>query len=245
MSVVEEAWAYLTTADNWTGANGITTPTFDGGWSWANDSIIALGIEHMLMSFAAVSIAGLIALPLGVFLGHVRKGGTGTVIASNVSRAMPTLALLTLFAASSIGFGNNAVIIAAAIFAFPPILTNAFTGMSDVDADVRDAAKGLGMTRFQMATKVELPLAVPLIAAGFRITTVQTVATVPLAALVAGGGLGVIINEGIATQRYGQVLAGGIIVAAVSLVTDAALGRLQKRVIPAQLRHDGRVKAAA
>lgn len=236
MSTVDDAWAYLTTAQNWTGANGVTTATFDGGWTWANDSILALGIEHMLMSIAAVCIAALIALPLGVYLGHVRKGGTATVIMSNVSRAMPTLALLTLFAASAIGFGNRAVIIAAAIFAFPPILTNSFTGMADVDADVRDAAKGIGMTRFQIATRVELPLAVPLIAAGLRTSSVQTVATVPLAALVAGGGLGVIINTGIATQRYGQVLAGGLIVATVALTTDAVLGWVQRRVTPAQLR---------
>lgn len=245
MSTVAEAWGYLTTSSNWVGANGLTTPTFDGGWSWANDSIIALGIEHMLMTFTAVLIATVIALPLGVYLGHVRKGGGATVVIANTSRAMPTLALLTLFAASAIGFGNKAVIIAAAIFAFPPILTNAFTGMSGVDPDVRDAASGLGMTRFQIATRVELPLAVPLIAAGLRTSTVQTVATVPLAALVAGGGLGVIINTGIATQRYGQVLAGGIIVALVALLTDAVLGYVQRRVTPAQLRAATGAKASA
>lgn len=245
MSIMSDAWGYVTTAQNWTGANGITTPTFDGGWSWADDSIIALGVEHLLLSIAAVSIAAALALPLGVYLGHARKGGTATVIIANVSRAMPTLALLTLFAASAIGFGNRALVIAAAIFAFPPILTNAFTGMIDVSADVRDAAKGIGMTRLQSALRVELPLAVPLIAAGLRTSSVQTVATVPLAALVGGGGLGVIINTGIATQRYGQVLAGGIIVAFVSLTTDAILGWLQRRVTPAQLRADKRAEVSA
>ena len=236
MSTLEAAWAYLTTWENWTGSDGFTRPTFDGGWRWANDSIIALTIEHLYMTAAAVGIAVLIALPLGIYLGHVRRGAFLTVLVSNLSRALPTLALLTLFAASAIGFGNRAVIIAAAIFAFPPILTNAFTGMAEVDADVRDAALGQGMTRFQIATRVELPLAVPLIAAGLRTSAVQTVATVPLAALVAGGGLGVIINTGIATQRYGQVLAGGIIVAALSITTDALLGRLERRLTPAPLR---------
>lgn len=245
MSILSDAWAYVTTAQHWTGEHGMTTPTFDGGWSWANDSIIALGIEHLLLSIVAVSVAAAIALPLGIYLGHVRKGGTATVIIANVSRAMPTLALLTLFAASAIGFGNRALVIAAAIFALPPILTNAFTGMLDVDANVRDAAKGLGMTRLQIATRVELPLAVPLIAAGLRTSAVQTVATVPLAALVGGGGLGVIINTGIATQRYGQVLAGGIIVAVVSLVTDAMLAKVQRRVTPAQLRADKRAEVSA
>lgn len=236
MSTVSEAWDYLTTAVNWLGSNGLTTPTFDGGWRFAQDSIIALGLEHIWMSVAAVGLAVAIALPLGVLLGHVRKGAGATVVLSNVSRAMPTLALLTLFAASAIGFGNTAVIIAAAIFAFPPILTNAFTGMADVDPDMREAALGQGMTRFQVATRVELPLAIPLIAAGLRTATVQTVATVPLAALVAGGGLGVIINTGLATQRYGQVLAGAIIVAALALATDAFMAIAQRAVTPAPLR---------
>ncbi|MFW2513820.1 ABC transporter permease [Demequina sp. SO4-13] len=236
MSTLSEAWEYLTTAENWTGASGITTPTFDGGWRFAQDSIIALTLEHLWMSFAAVMLAVAVALPLGVFLGHVRKGGAATVVTSNVSRAVPTLALLTLFAASAIGFGNNAVILAAAIFAFPPILSNAFTGMADVDPDIREAALGQGMTRFQVATRVELPLAVPLIAAGLRTAAVQTVATVPLAALVAGGGMGVIINTGLATQRYGQVLAGAVLVAAVALATDAVMARLQHAATAAPLR---------
>jgi len=243
MSTVTDAWEYLTTAANWLGANGLTTPTFDGGWRFAQDSIIALGLEHIWMSAAAVGLAVAIALPLGVFLGHVRKGAGATVVLSNVSRAMPTLALLTLFAASAIGFGNTAVIIAAAIFAFPPVLTNAFTGMADVDPDIREAALGQGMTRFQVATRVELPLAIPLIAAGLRTATVQTVATVPLAALVAGGGLGVIINTGLATQRYGQVLAGAVIVAAVALATDALMAAAQRSVTPVPLREAAKANA--
>lgn len=243
MSTVADAWEYLTTASNWLGASGLTTPTFDGGWRFAQDSILALGLEHMWMSVAAVGIAVAVALPLGVLLGHVRKGAGATVVLSNVSRAMPTLALLTLFAASAIGFGNTAVIIAAAIFAFPPILTNAFTGMADVDPDIREAALGQGMTRFQVATRVELPLAVPLIAAGLRTATVQTVATVPLAALVAGGGLGVIINTGLATQRYGQVLAGAVVVAALALATDALMAALQRALTPIPLREAAKVRA--
>lgn len=237
MSIWAEAWEYATTVANWTGNNGLTRPTFDGGWRWAQDSIIALTLEHLYMSIAAVLAATIIALPLGLFLGHVRKGAGLTVALSNVSRAMPTLALLTLFAASSIGFGNRAVIIAAAIFAFPPILTNTFTGMADVDADVREAALGQGMSRFHVALRVELPLALPLIAAGLRTSVSQTVATVPLAALVAGGGLGVIINTGLATQRYGKVLVGAILVAALTLIVDVALGRVQRALTPVPLRH--------
>ena len=243
VSTLGDAWDYLTTAESWTGANGLFSTNFDGSLRFQRDSILALALEHLYMSVAAVAIAAALALPLGLWLGHVGRGGGVTTVLSNVSRAMPTLALLTLFTASAIGFGNTAVIIAAAIFAFPPILTNAFTGMAGVDRDVREAAFGQGMTRRQVALRVELPLAVPLIAAGLRTSTTQTVATVPLAALVAGGGLGVIINTGLATQRYGEVLAGGVLVAALCLGIDALLARLERRVTPAPLR--GRLKAAA
>ncbi|WP_291378360.1 ABC transporter permease [Demequina sp.] len=243
MSIWADAWEYISTGVNWMGENGLTRPTYDGGWKFAQDSILALTIEHLYMSFAAVGLAALTALPLGIALGHARRGGGLTVALSNVSRAVPTLALLTLFAASAIGFGNRAVIIAAAIFAFPPILTNAFTGMADVDADVREAAEGQGLTRLQVATRVELPLAWPLIAAGLRTSASQTVATVPLAALVAGGGLGVIINTGLATQRYGEVLAGGVLVAALTLAVDAAMGALQRRLTPPPLRTTSLVPA--
>ncbi len=243
MSMWADAWDYVSTGVNWKGENGLTRPTFDGGWKFAQDSIAALTIEHLYMSAAAVITAAAIALPLGMALGHARRGGGLTVVLSNVSRAMPTLALLTLFAASSIGFGNRAVIIAAAIFAFPPILTNAYTGMANVDADVTEAAVGQGLTRLQVAVRVELPLSWPLIASGLRTSAAQTVATVPLAALVAGGGLGVIINTGLATQRYGQVLAGGVLVAALTLAVDAAMGALQRRLTPLPLRVGARAVA--
>lgn len=243
MSTVGDAWDYLTTAQNWVGANGILGENFDGSLRFQRDSIIALTLEHLWMSFAAVTIAAAIALPLGLWLGHLGRGGGVATVISNVSRAMPTLALLTLFAASAIGFGNRAVIIAAAIFAFPPILTHAYTGMSGVDRDVREAAFGQGMTRRQVALRVELPLAIPLLAAGMRTSTTQTVATVPLAALVAGGGLGVIINSGLSTQRYGQVLAGGLLVAGLCLGIDAIMARLERRVTPAPLRSRAAVAA--
>src|SRR5690606_13386767 len=128
-------------------------------------------------------------------------------------------------------------------FAFPPILTNTFTGMAQVDADIREAALGQGMSRRQVALRVELPLALPLIAAGLRTSASQTVATVPLAALVAGGGLGVIINTGLATQRYGKVIVGAILVAALTLLVDFALSRLERFLTPAPLRQPHRAAA--
>ena len=236
MSIVEQAFAYLTTATNWLGANGLTRPTFDGGWTFARDSILALAIEHLAMSLAAVGLAALVGLPLGMLLALSPRGGGVTVVLTNATRAMPTLALLTLFASSAIGFGNRAVVIAAAIFALAPIVTNTFTGMTGVDVDVTDAARGQGMTRMQILRTVQLPLAAPLVVAGLRTSIAQTVATVPLAALVAGGGLGVIVTTGLATQRYGQVLAGAILVATLTLAADAVARIALSRTVPRALR---------
>lgn len=237
MSIWAQAWEFLTTGSNWLGENGLTRPTFGGGWRFAQDSILALLIEHLWMSVAAVALAAGVGLPLGATLGHWRKGAAVTVAAANLSRAIPTLALLTLFAASAIGFGNRAVIIAGAIFALPPILAHAFTGVAGVDRDVTDAARGLGMSGWHVTWRVEAPLALAVIAAGLRTAVTQTVATVPLAALVAGGGLGVIINTGLATQRYGQVLAGGLLVAALTIGIDAGLATAQRALTPVRREH--------
>jgi osmoprotectant transport system permease protein len=214
--IIGDAIAWLNDPLNWTGPHGIG----------------ALTVEHLGMSGAAVLLGAGFALPLGLWLGHRHRGGQLTVLLSNVSRAMPTLALLTLFASSAIGFGNRAVVIAAAIFAVPPILTNTFTGMLEVDADVRDAARGMGLGPWRMLWHVEVPLALPVIAAGVRTAAVQVVATVPLAALVAGGGLGVIINTGLSTLRYGQVLAGGVLVAVLSMSVEGLLAGGQRLLTP-------------
>ncbi len=243
MSILIDAWHWLTTGANWVGANGVWSRGPSGSWRLGRDSILGLAIGHLGMALGAVVLAAVIALPLGLLLGHVRRGGTLTVVVANLTRAIPTLALLTLFASGSVGFGDRAVIIAVGVFAVPPILTNAFTGMIGVDADVRDAAIGQGMSRWQVIRGVELPLAWPLIAAGLRTSAVQSVATIPLAALVAGGGLGVIINFGLSTQRYGQALAGAILVAGLSVGVDALLGRLERRLTPTPLRAGARLAA--
>lgn len=235
-SIIEGAWAYLTTAQNWTGARGLTRATFDGGWTFANDSILALGLEHIIMSVLAVAIAAALGLPLGALLGSLRKGGGAATALTNIARAVPTLALLTIFATSAIGFGNRAVVIAAAIFAFAPVVATTYAGISGVDPDVTDAARGQGMSRARIVLDVQLPLASPLIVSGLRTAVAQTVATVPLAALVAGGGLGVIVTTGLATQRYGQVLAGAILVAGLTLAADAVSSRALRLAIPKALR---------
>ncbi|MGB8020625.1 MAG: ABC transporter permease subunit [Candidatus Nanopelagicales bacterium] len=226
-SVVDDAVTWLNDPSNWIGPTGI----------------IALTSEHLLMSAIAVVAAALIALPVGVWLGHTGRGATFTLVVANTSRALPTLALLTLFASSAIGFGNRATVLAVTVFAIPPILTNAFEGVRGVDADVRDAAVGMGMPGRQVLTGVSIPLAIPVIAAGLRTAAVQVVATIPLAALVGGGGLGVIIVTGIATQRYGKALAGALLVAVLCLAVEGLLALAQRLLTPAPIREFARASA--
>lgn len=219
MNVLAEAIAWLNDPLNWTGRNGV----------------LALTRDHIIVSVLAVLLAAVVALPVGLWLGHRRRGGTVGVVVANTTRALPTLALLTLLAASGL-FGNTATVLACAVFAVPPLLTNTVTGLGEVDADVRDAARGVGMSGRRSLWAVELPLAVPLIAAGIRTASVQVLATVPLAALVGGRSLGTIVVTGFGTQDYGQVLAGGILVAALCLVSEGLLAIVQHFMTPRGLR---------
>ena len=216
MSVFADAFVYLNDPYNWSRSGGI---------------LDLLG-EHLAISSVAVLAAAVLAIPVGAALGHLGRGSGFVVALSNVSRAVPTLALLTLFAVTPIGFGNTATTIALAVFAVPPILTNTFVGFREVDRDVREAARAMGMTTGQSVARVELPLAVPLIMTGVRTAGVQVVATATLAALVAGGGLGRILNLGFAQQDYGQMIAGALLVSALAVVTELVLVLLSWAVTP-------------
>lgn len=219
MDVLRDAVTWLNDPLNWTGRDGV----------------LALGADHLRISALAVLLAALVALPLGVWLGHRRRGGVVTVVAANTSRALPTFALLTIFASTGL-FGATATVLAVAVFAVPPILSNTFTGLMEVDADVRDAARGVGMSGGRSLALVELPLALPLVGAGLRTATTQVLATVPLAALVGGSSLGSIIVQGMALQRYGQVVAGALLVAGLCLVVEGVLAAVQRAVTPAPMR---------
>ncbi|HEU4913546.1 MAG TPA: ABC transporter permease [Actinomycetes bacterium] len=220
MNLLGDALVWLNDPLNWQGKTGVPFLTY----------------EHLYISFLAVLIAAVIAVPTALVLGHVGRGGGLTVVVSNVSRAIPTLALLTIFAATAIGFGNRATIIALAVFAVPPLLTNTYVGIREVDRDVVEAARGMGLSERSVLLRVELPLAVPLIAAGFRTAAVQVVATATLAALVGGGGLGRIITDGFGQQDRPQILAGGILVALLALLTEGALASVQRAVTPGRDR---------
>ncbi len=220
MSSLDDAVVWLNDPLNWKGPQGVPHLTW----------------EHLYISGASLLIAAVLALPLALALGHTGRGGGLTVVTTNVSRAVPTLALLTIFSATAIGFGNRATIIALAVFSIPPLLTNTYVGIRGVDPDVVEAARGMGLSGRAVLLRVELPLAVPLIAAGVRTAAVQVVATAGLAALVGGGGLGVIINTGFGQQDQGQIIAGGILVAGLALLTELVLALVQRQVTPGRDR---------
>jgi osmoprotectant transport system permease protein len=213
-----DAVRYLNDPFNWTRREGI---------------LDLLG-EHLRISALAVLAALVVALPVGVLLGHTGRGGGFTVALANVSRAVPTLALLTVFAVTPIGFGPTATTIALAVFAVPPVLTNTYVGFRGVDRDVVEAARAMGFSGRQVALRVELPLATPLLMTGVRTAAVQVVATATLAALVAGGGLGRIITLGFRQQDYGAVVAGALLVAALAVLTELVLVALSWAVTPGQ-----------
>ena len=220
MSDLGRAFVYLNDPFNWT----------------RRDGILDLLGEHLWVSGAAVGGALLVALPLGVVLGRARRGSGAVVVLSNVSRAVPTLALLTIFAVSPIGFGNPATALALALFAVPPILTNTYVGFRGVDADVREAARAMGMSGGQVLRRVETPLAAPLVLTGIRTAAVQVVATATLAALVGGGGLGRLINLGFGQDDYGVMIAGAVLVAALALLTELVLVVVSWALTPGRRR---------
>lgn len=223
MSILREAFLWLNDPLNWNGSNGIFNLT----------------VEHLVMTVVAVLLAAAVALPLGVWLGQSSRAaqlGTSVIVFANVTRAIPTIALLMIFASTSIGFGNKPTVLAAAIFALPVILANTHAGMVGVAPEILDAARGMGMRRPAIVTRVALPLALPLILTGLRTATVQLIATIPLAALVGGGGLGVIVIRGFGLQRFGQVIAGGLLIAVLCLLIDAVLGFIERRTKPSYMR---------
>lgn len=196
--------------------------------------------EHVLLSLTSVALALVIALPLALWLGHRGSGGVLAVNISNVGRAVPTFAVLVLLSVGPLGAGylgpygraGLATLVALVLFALPPIVTNAYVGMREVDRDVVAAASGMGMGGWRLFRTVELPLAMPLIMAGIRLAAVQVWATATIAALVAGPGLGNIITAGFDNQDLAQTFSGALVVAAGALLLEAALGMAQRRCDP-------------
>ena len=196
--------------------------------------------EHLVISFWAVLLGCVVGWPLGIWLGHRGRGGGLVITVANLTLAIPTFALLTILPLTALGFGKPPVVVALAVFALPPLLANAYTGLRQIDPETREAAKGVGLSGGQLLRQVELPLSVPYLAAGLRTAAVQVVATAALAAWVNGGGLGEIINAGfgigMSSGGGAQIVAGGIAVAVLALLVEGVLAIVQRAVTPKALR---------
>jgi osmoprotectant transport system permease protein len=187
-------------------------------------------LAHIIIAAIAVVISIVIALPIGIWLGHLHKGSLLAINVSNVLRALPSLALIAISLAF-IGLSRWNITIALVALAIPPILTNAYTAVDGVDPDAVEAARGMGMNERQVLLHVELPLSWPLIFAGIRTASVYVIATAPLAALAGGGGLGdIIINQ--ATYDLVGVIAATIITVALAFAVDGLLSLAQRAVTP-------------
>lgn len=221
MDAVTGAWTWLTTPAHWAGADGV----------WHR-----LG-EHLYLTVVCLLISAALALPVAVVLGHLGRGGALAVNISNAGRAVPTFAVLVLLVLSPLGrYGQWPTIVALVLFAIPPLLTNAYVGMRQVDRDVVESARAMGMTGRQLLARVELPLAFPLIATGVRTAAVQVVATATLAALPGGGGLGRLITAGFDRYDTAQVVAGAVLVAALALLVEGGCVAVERLADPRRAR---------
>jgi osmoprotectant transport system permease protein len=226
MEFLGEVVAWFADPANWSGSDGI--PTRIG--------------EHLVLSIIPLLVAIAVALPIGAWIGHTGRAVNLVINVANIGRAIPSLAILAvvtmLLQAWLVDIGLRSVsseiatIIAMTALALPPILTNTYVGVSEVDADLVEAGRGMGMTARQVLRRVELPVALPVILAGIRTAAVQVVATATLGAVFATGGLGRYIIDGIAQRRYDAVLAGAVLVAALSILTEVGFTLVERRTAP-------------
>ncbi|MCT9078245.1 ABC transporter permease [Streptomyces fulvoviolaceus] len=216
MNTLTDAWDWLADASHWVGEDGI--------WHRL--------LQHFVLTVVCLVVSCLIALPVALVLGHLGKGGALAVNISNIGRAVPTFAVLVLLLLTPVGkWGEGPTVVALVLFAVPPLLTNAYVGMREVDRSIVRAARGMGMTGRQVMFHVELPLSLPMVLTGVRIAAVQLVATATIAALAGGGGLGRIIAAGFNLASTPQVLAGAVLVALFALVVEGVF-EVAERLAP-------------
>jgi osmoprotectant transport system permease protein len=215
---------WLASPTHWVGSDGI--PTRIG--------------EHLLLSGLATLVAVLVALPVGVYFGHSGRGGFFAVNVANLGRALPSMALLALALpvafSLKLGLGFWPTFLALVPLGIPPVLTNSFVAVREVDRDVVEAARGMGFREDQVLRRVELPIALPIILAGVRNAAVAIVATATLGALVAGGGLGRYIVDGLARQEYERLFVGALLVALLAIATELVFGVAERVLVSAGVR---------
>lgn len=210
MSVVSETIDWLSDSAHWSGDDGVPNRL----------------IEHIGYTAETIAIAGVIAIPIGLWIGHTGRFRSLAVGLTGAMRALPTLGLLTAIALY-LGIGLTAPLVALVALAVPPLLAGAYAGLESVDRQTIDAARSMGMTEWQILSKVEMPLALPIIVGGIRSAVLQVVATATVAAYVGLGGLGRYLIDGQAVSDYAQMAGGSVLVIALALALDALFAGLQ------------------
>jgi osmoprotectant transport system permease protein len=220
VNFIIDAFAFILDPANWAGTTGIG----------------ARLNQHLYITGLSVLFAAVIAVPLGLLIGHTGRARGAVIGITGAARALPTFGVMTLFVLIGIGFGAGLsltpVIVVLVVLAIPPLLAGAYAGVEAVDRLTVDAARAQGMTEWQILTRVELPLALPLLVGGLRSATLQVVATATIAAYVAQGGLGRYLIEGIQSRDYLRAVIGAVLVAALALLLDGLLAALQRLVSP-------------
>ena len=211
MSVASETIDWFADSTNWSGDYGVPHRL----------------VQHLGYTSLTVVIAAVVAIPLGLWIGHTGRLRGLAVVMSGALRALPTLGVVTYLGLFT-GVNLTATIVALVVLAVPPLLAGAYSGLEAVDRQTIDAARAMGMTEWQVLTKVEVPLALPIIVGGLRSATLQVVATATVAAYVGPGGLGRYLIDGLAVRDTPQVIAGSILVIALALVLDAVFAAFQR-----------------
>jgi osmoprotectant transport system permease protein len=227
MEFLGEVAAWFASPSTWSGRDGIPIRLF----------------EHLWISAVSLAAAIGIGLPLGLLIGHTGKGAAAVVALANIGRAVPSLGLLgiafILLLPLGLGVGPLPGIIALTLLGIPPIVVNTYTGLREVDRDLVEAARGMGMRELEVLRRVEIPIALPVILAGVRTSAVQVVATATLVAVLGGGALGQLIIIGFNIGDQVRVFGAALVVAALSIATELGFGALQRAATPRGLRSAG------
>ncbi|WP_315275731.1 ABC transporter permease [Kocuria carniphila] len=222
MNLIDQALQFLIDPMNWTGAVGIPKRM----------------LEHLGYTALTMAIALIIAVPLGLWVGHTGRGSGVVVGITGALRSLPTLGLLTLFTLL-MGLGLMPPILALVLLAIPPILSGTYSGIASVNPALVDGARAMGMTERQTLTRVEIPVALPVILGGIRNAALQVLATVTIVAYINLGGLGRYLIDGLAVRDYSRMLASVVLVAVLALAADAILALIQRLVTSPGLRLAG------
>ena len=226
MNFVLDALAFVLDPVNWAGATGIGVRM----------------LQHLGITGLSVLLAAIVAIPLGLLIGHTGCGRAFVIGFTGAARALPTFGMLILFVLVGIQFGLGLslgpVVAVLVILAIPPLLAGAYAGVEAVDRATVDAARAQGMTEWQILSRVELPLALPLLVGGLRSATLQVVATATIAAYVAQGGLGRYLIEGLQSRDYTRAVVGALLLAALALLLDALIAVTQRLVTPRGVSRD-------